>query len=109
MRVGSVRNLAIDTAVYKTDGRRTMSPEAVAERTLKALERGKKELTLSFPGRFLLLTNRIAPRFVDWGLGRWTRKLYADADANLERVAALMRLLNERRNQISFRDLFAAV
>lgn len=75
------KNLAIDTAVYKTNHRRTMTPEAVAEKTIKALERGKKEVTISGPGRFLLLTNRLAPRFTDWALGRWTRKLYADADA----------------------------
>lgn len=36
-------------------------------------------------------------------------EFYANADAGTERVAAAMRLLNERRSQISFRDLFAAV
>ena len=75
------KNLAIDTAVYKTDHRRTMTPESVAAKTLKALEQGKSEVTLSGPGRFLLLANRVAPRFVDWGLGRWTRRLYANAEA----------------------------
>jgi energy-coupling factor transporter ATP-binding protein EcfA2 len=36
-------------------------------------------------------------------------ELYANADAGNERLAAATLLLNERRNQISFRDLFAAV
>lgn len=75
------KNLAVDTAVYSTGNRRTMTPDAVAEKTLKALEKGKKEVTLSGQGRLLLLANRVAPRFVDWGLGLWTRKLYADAEA----------------------------
>jgi short-subunit dehydrogenase len=75
------KNLAVDTAVYKTQGRRTMTAEKVAEATLKALEKGKKEVTLSSPGRLLLLANRLSPRFVNWALGRWTKKLYADAEA----------------------------
>lgn len=73
-------NLAIDTAVYKTKHRRTMTPQAVAEATIKALEKRKKEVTLSRPGRLLILTNRLMPRFVDWGLGRWTKKLYKNAE-----------------------------
>ena len=71
------KNLVIHTAVYKTNHRRTMTPEAVAEVTLRALERGKNEVTLSRPGRFLLFVNRVAPRFLDWGLDRWTTRLYA--------------------------------
>ncbi len=72
------KNLVIDTAIYKTNHRRTMTAEQVAQATLKALEKGRKEVTLSTPGRILLLANRLAPRFVDWGLGRWTKRLYAD-------------------------------
>jgi uncharacterized protein len=75
------KNLVIHTAVYKSEHRRTMTAEAVAEATLRALERGKKEVTLSGPGRFLLLVNRFAPRFLDWGLDRWTARLYAKGDA----------------------------
>ena len=55
------KNLVIHTAVYKTEHRRTMTAEFVAEATLRALERGKKEVTLSGPGRFLLLVNRVRP------------------------------------------------
>ncbi len=72
------RNLIVDTAVYKVAQRRTTSPEVVARATLRALERRKNEVTLSLGGRTLLLVNRLLPRFVDWGLARWTRKLYAD-------------------------------
>ena len=62
-----------------------MTAEAVARATLRALERRRYEVTLSAPGRFLLLVNRVAPRFLNWGLGRWTRRLYADTEA-LSRV-----------------------
>jgi short-subunit dehydrogenase len=74
-------NLVVDTAVYKVQHRRTMTAEAVAEATLRALRRGRNEVTLTPYGRLLLLTNRLLPRFVDWGLGRWTRKLYSREDA----------------------------
>lgn len=78
-------NLLVDTAVYPVSNRRTMSPDDVARRTLRALARRKNEVTFSTGGRALLLVNRLLPRFVDWGLGRWTRKLYSDKLA-LERV-----------------------
>lgn len=70
-------NLLIDTAYYKTAHRRTMSPEHVAEATLRALRRGRHEITLSLGPRALLGFNRLSPRFVNWGLARWTRRLYA--------------------------------
>ena len=73
-------NLVVDTAVYKTGHRRTMTAESVAKATLRAVLRGKNEVTISPPGRLLLLANRLSPRFVDWGLGRWTRRLYSQAD-----------------------------
>ena len=75
------KNVVVDTAIYKTDHRRTMTASSVALATLRALERSKSEVTLSAPGRLLLLANRLAPRFVDWGLSRWTRRLYADPAA----------------------------
>ena len=74
------KNVVIDTAVYKTDHRRTMTAEYVAKATLRALERRKREVTLSRPGKLLLLSNRLLPRMVDWGLGRWTKKLYKSAE-----------------------------
>lgn len=74
-------NLIIDTAIYKVKHKRTMTAGAVAEATLRALLRSKSEVTLTAYGRLLLLTNRLLPRFVDWGLGRWTRRLYASEEA----------------------------
>ena len=76
-RTAFERNLVADTAVYSTEGHRSMSPDAVAEAGLRALRRGRNELTLTPRGRTLLAFNRLLPRFVDWGLSRWTRKLYS--------------------------------
>jgi short-subunit dehydrogenase len=85
------KNLLIDTAIYKVADRRTMSADDVARRALRALARGKHEATFSLGGRTLLLFNRLLPRFVDWGLGRWTRKLYADNLALEEAESAVHR------------------
>ena len=73
------RNLVIDNAVYNTSHRRTMTADAVASATLRALTLGRHEVTLTLPGRLLLLANRLFPRFVDWGFHRWTLRLYPDS------------------------------
>jgi len=76
-------NLLVNTAIFQTDAQRSMSADVVATSTLRALRLGRHELTLTLPGRFLLLVNRLFPRFVDFGFGLWTRHLYADRDALL--------------------------
>ncbi|MHC5541292.1 SDR family NAD(P)-dependent oxidoreductase, partial [Singulisphaera rosea] len=73
------RNLVVDTAVYPVSNRRIMTPDKVAEAALRAVLRGKNELTLTLGGKLLLLVNRISPRFVDWGFGRWTLHLFPNA------------------------------
>jgi len=73
------RNLVIDNAVYKTSHRRTMTADQVATATLRALTHGRHEVTLTRPGRILLMANRLLPRLVDWGFHRWTLRLYPDA------------------------------
>ena len=80
-------NLLIDNAVYKTSHARTMTPDQVADATLRALRRGRNEVTLTLPGRVLLAFNRFTPRFLDWGLNRWTLRLYPDAPANRRNIA----------------------
>jgi short-subunit dehydrogenase len=71
------RNAMVDTAIYRTEPRRSMRPEAVANATLRAVARGRNEITLTSSGRLLLSANRIAPRWVDWGFGRWAARLYS--------------------------------
>ncbi len=84
------RHLLVDTAIYKVADRRTMTADEVARRILRALSRGRNEATYSFGGRSLLLFNRLFPRFVDWSLGLWTRRLYANHLA-LEQAEAPVR------------------
>ena len=73
------RNALVDTARYSVTKRRTMTADEVAVATLRALSRGRNEVTLTLPGRILLFSNRLAPRFVDWGFGRWVLRLFPDA------------------------------
>lgn len=73
------KNLVVDNAVYPVSQRRTMTAEQVADAVLKAIRKRRNEVTLTLSGRTLLAVNRLLPRFVDWGFGRWTLKLYPDA------------------------------
>jgi len=72
-------NALVSTARVSVSHRRTMTPDAVARATLRAVARRKSEITLSRDGRLLVLANRIVPRFVDWGLTRWLLKHFPDA------------------------------
>ena len=76
-------HLLINTAIFQTSGRRSMSADLVAASTLRALRLGRHELTLTSSGRFLLLLNRVFPRFLDFGFSLWTRRLYSDSAALL--------------------------
>lgn len=69
-------NAVVDTAFVKTAHRRTRTPEEVARAILRAARRRKNEVTLTAQGNLLLAFNRVLPRFVDWGMARWTRRLY---------------------------------
>ena len=51
------------------------SPERVAKATLRALECGKNEISLTVPGKLLVLVNRFMPRLLNWLLAREARKL----------------------------------
>lgn len=73
------QHLIVDTARHSVTHRRTMTADQVARATLKALERGQNELILSPLGRLLILVNRLAPRFVDWGFQRWTLRAHPKA------------------------------
>ncbi len=75
------KNLVANTAVYSTEQHRGMQADQVAQETLKALQKGHHERTLTGQGRLFLAANRLAPRIVDWGLGRWTRRLYGNTEA----------------------------
>ena len=44
-----------------------------------AIERRRREITLTWQGKLLIWVSTIAPRFVDWGLTRWLLKYFPDA------------------------------
>lgn len=60
---------------------RTMPAAVVAAAALRAVEKKKREITLTGKGRLLILVNRIAPRFVDWALSRWLLRHFPEARA----------------------------
>jgi short-subunit dehydrogenase len=69
----------VDTSRVKVKDRRTMTADAVARATMRAIERRRREVMLSREGKLLVLANRLAPRFVDWGLSRWLLRHFPDA------------------------------
>jgi short-subunit dehydrogenase len=58
-------NMLEQKAALQLDHLRGMTAEAVAEATLRALERGRNELCLSLGGRLIVLVNRLFPRLAD--------------------------------------------
>jgi short-subunit dehydrogenase len=53
-----------------------LSPEEVANKMIRGIERGQHELRVERDARLLLLVNWLAPRFVDWRMAEVVRKLY---------------------------------
>jgi short-subunit dehydrogenase len=72
-------NAVVDTSRVSVGHRRTIPADAVARATLRAIEKRQSEITVGRQGKLFLLANRIAPRFVDWGLSRWLLKHFPDA------------------------------
>ena len=71
------QNMLESKARFKLDHLRGMTPEQVATAALRALERGKNEITLTLGGRLLLFVNRFFPGLVDWIIRRRVRRAYA--------------------------------
>jgi short-subunit dehydrogenase len=80
-------NAVVNTARVSVKQRRTMSPDQVAHATLRAIERHRREIIVGWQGRLFVLTSKIAPRFVDWGLTRWLLKHFPDAPVLQKRSA----------------------
>jgi len=68
------------------DHLRGMSAEAVAEATLRAIQRGKHETVLSLPGKLMVLVSRFLPRLADRVAARRVRALFADEIAERRRA-----------------------
>jgi hypothetical protein len=55
-----------------------MTPEQVAEATLAAIVRGKREVVLTGAGRLLVGLNRFVPGLLERMMARKVRSLYRD-------------------------------
>ncbi len=71
-------HLDLLTAEYE---RRGMTPEQVADATLRAIERGVREVTFTGRGKLFVLASRLFPRVVDRIAARRVRQLYVDESA----------------------------
>jgi short-subunit dehydrogenase len=72
------RNMIEQKAVLKMDHLRGMTSEAVAVATLRALERGTNEVTLTFKGKMLVLVSRYFPGLADFIARRKVLALFRD-------------------------------
>jgi short-subunit dehydrogenase len=70
------KNMLERKSRLKVDHMRGMTAEQVAAATLRAIERGKSEVTFTKAGKLLVFVNRFFPRLVDRLAARRVRKLY---------------------------------
>lgn len=82
------RNMLEQKAKMQLDHLRGMTSEEVAVATLRAIERGRTDVTLTLKGKLLVLANRFFPWFVDWKAKKTVRELFADeiAERNQKRM-----------------------
>ncbi|HJZ54516.1 MAG TPA: SDR family oxidoreductase [Gemmataceae bacterium] len=72
------KNMLEKKARMPMDHMRGMTSEQVAGATLRAIERGKNEVTLTFQGKLLVLVNRFFPWVVDIFAKKKVRELFAE-------------------------------
>ena len=83
------QNMLEQKALVQLDHLRGMTAEQVARATLRAIERGKNEVCLSFKGKLIVLFSRFLPRFVDWVTRRKVRSLFPEEiAARMQKKAA---------------------
>ncbi|MCZ2344009.1 MAG: SDR family NAD(P)-dependent oxidoreductase [Bacteroidales bacterium] len=78
------KNMLEQKAKLQLDHMRGMTSEQVAEATLRAIEKGRAEVTLTLNGKLLLLVSRLFPWFVDWKAKKTVRGLFAEEIATRE-------------------------
>ncbi|VTT96717.1 short-chain dehydrogenase reductase sdr : Oxidoreductase, short-chain dehydrogenase/reductase family protein OS=uncultured planctomycete GN=HGMM_F13D05C11 PE=3 SV=1: adh_short [Gemmataceae bacterium] len=82
------QNMLEQKAKMQLDHLRGMTSEQVAVATLRALEKGSVDVTLTLKGKMLVLVNRFFPWFVDWKAKKTVRGLFADEIAAREAARA---------------------
>ncbi len=88
------KNMLEQKARLPMDHLRGMTAEAVAEATLKALAKGRNEVTLSLGGKLLVLVSRFFPRLADFVARRKVRACYREEIA--ARQAGLLAPVTEQ-------------
>ncbi|MER3416524.1 MAG: short chain dehydrogenase [Gemmataceae bacterium] len=79
------------------DHMRSLSPEAVAQATLRAMKRGKNELVLTWQGKLFVLASRWFPRLVDYFSAQRVRRLYPEDLAELAKRQSASAAATARR------------
>jgi short-subunit dehydrogenase len=82
------KNMLEQKAKMQLDHMRGMTSEEVASATLRAIERGSLDTTLTFKGKLLVLVNRFAPWLVDFFARKKVRELFADEIAERKKKQA---------------------
>jgi short-subunit dehydrogenase len=72
------KNMIEQKALLQFDHLRGMSSEQVADATLRAIERGSHQVTLTLKGKLLVLVSRFLPRLADRIAARKVRNLFKD-------------------------------
>ncbi len=72
------KNMIEQKARVQLDHLRGMTPEQVALHTLRAIERGKNEIVLTFQGKLLAFVSRFFPRLADRIAAKRVRRAYHD-------------------------------
>jgi short-subunit dehydrogenase len=72
------QNMLQQTARMKVDHMRGMTPEAVADATLRALAQGRREVVLTAQGKLLSLVSRFLPGLADRIAAKRVRQLFSD-------------------------------
>lgn len=72
------KNMIEQKARLQLDHMRGMTSEQVADATLRALERGKNDITLTTQGKLLVLVSRLFPRLADRIAKKKVREVFKD-------------------------------
>ena len=72
------KNMIEQKARVQMDHMRGMTAEEVARQTLRAIERGKNEVVLTFAGKLLAFVSRFFPRLADRIAAKKVRKVFRD-------------------------------
>jgi short-subunit dehydrogenase len=72
------QNMIENRAKVPLDHMRSMTADQVAVASLRAIEKGKNEIVLTWKAKLMILLNRFFPRLVDAIIRRKVRKLYRE-------------------------------